>query len=187
MAEGDGGCEGEKVLVFREEDAGKIPGLRVSPVGVVEGEEKLRMIHDSSFVVDTEEAGGPPVNPSTYFEENPECEMATVMKEILVRCLGLRAKCPQSPILIQKMDVKSAFRQIPVDPREGAGIPLCSRQFRRGRRAAPVRLEREPAVVWGGGMGDRTCSQENHQGISQVYRVGVEDVAARQDSAGKGV
>ena len=84
-------------------------------MGVVEEKEKLRMIHDLSFVVDTEEAGGSPVNPSTYFEEIPECEMAIVMKEFLVRFLGLRAKYPQSRILIQKMDVKSASRQIPVD------------------------------------------------------------------------
>ena len=46
--------------------------------------------------------------------------MATVMKEVLERFLGLRARYPRKTILLQKMDVKSAFRQIPVDP---AGAP----------------------------------------------------------------
>ena len=43
-----------------------------------------------------------------------------LMNELLVRFLGLRRKCPKKRILIQKMDVCSAFRQIPVDP---AGAP----------------------------------------------------------------
>lgn len=62
--------------------------------------------------------GEQPVNHSTYIEDIPACEMETVMKEILVRFIGLRAKYPRAQILIQKMDVQSAFRQIPVDPAE---------------------------------------------------------------------
>lgn len=110
----------EKVLVFRKEDADKIPGLRVSPLGVVEERKKQRVIHDLSFQVDSKAVGEEPVNRSTYFSEVPECEMASVMRELLVRFLGLRKKYPDTRILIQKMDVCSAFRKIPVDP---AGAP----------------------------------------------------------------
>ncbi|CAM9869003.1 unnamed protein product, partial [Pylaiella littoralis] len=74
---------------------------------------------------------------STYFDEIPECEMATVMKEFLVRLIGLRAKFPRERILIQKMDVKSAFRQIPVDP---AGAPAFA-YIVRGFLVVDLRLQ----------------------------------------------
>ena len=47
----------------------------------------------------------------------PKCELSEAMKNIIKRILGLRAKFGTNRrIIIQKMDAKSAFRQIGVDP-----------------------------------------------------------------------
>ena len=40
---------GGRAIVFPKEQAGQIPGLRVSPIGVVEEREKIRVIHDMTF------------------------------------------------------------------------------------------------------------------------------------------
>ena len=109
--------EAGRAVLFKRKVAEKIPGLRVSPVGVVEEKEKLRVIHDLTIPVAEATGGeGRPVNATTFFEEIPACGMATVMKEVLERFLGLRARYPRRTILLQKMDVQSVFRQIPVDP-----------------------------------------------------------------------
>lgn len=41
---------------------------------------------------------------------------AAVVEEIDTRLMGLQEKYLRERILIHKMDVKSAFRQVPVDP-----------------------------------------------------------------------
>ena len=47
------------------------------------------------------------------WQQVPECRLAGVMTEVITRILGLRAKYgTQKRILLQKMDVKSAFRQV---------------------------------------------------------------------------
>ena len=40
---------GDRVLVSSKEQTGQVPGLRVSPAGVVEGREKIIIIHDMTF------------------------------------------------------------------------------------------------------------------------------------------
>ena len=40
---------GGRAIVFPKKQAGQVPGLRVSPVGVVEEREKIRIIHDMTF------------------------------------------------------------------------------------------------------------------------------------------
>lgn len=57
-----------------------------------------------------------PVHKSTCVEDIPEVEPGTAMKEFLVRLMGLRATNPPERIFIHTLYVKSAFRQIPVDP-----------------------------------------------------------------------
>ena len=53
----------------------------------------------------------------------PECQLAGVMTEIITRILGLRAKYgTQKQILLQKMDVKIAFRQVGVAPDRAAAF-----------------------------------------------------------------
>ena len=105
-----------RAIVFPKEQAGQVPGLRVSPIGVVEEREKIRIIHDMTFEHRDGEEGGS-VNATTDWDEIPACALAGVMHEVLQRVLGLRVKFgDRARILIQKMDVKNAFRQIPVDP-----------------------------------------------------------------------
>lgn len=94
------------------------------PEGVELVREKLRVAHDLSFPAGWMELDGEqPVNTSTYFEDIPEYEKATVMKEVSVRLIGLRVQYPREGIPGQKMDVKRVLRQTPVSP---AGAPAFS-------------------------------------------------------------
>ena len=66
--------------------------------------------------------GGGSVNSTTDWDEIPTCALAGVMHEVVQGVLGLRFKFgDRARILIQKMDVKNAFREIPVDP-DGARV-----------------------------------------------------------------
>ena len=49
---------GGRAIGFPEEQAGQVPGLRVSPVGVVEELEKIRIIHDMTFEHRSGQGGG---------------------------------------------------------------------------------------------------------------------------------
>ena len=61
--------------------------------------------------------GGGSVNVTTDREGIPECALAGVMREVIQRVLGLRAKFgDRARFLIKKINVKNAFRQVPVDP-----------------------------------------------------------------------
>lgn len=68
-------------MLFRREGTEKLQGLRVHPVGVPEEKEKRRVIHDLTIQVGggTGEEGRP-VNATTFYDEIPECEMATEMR-----------------------------------------------------------------------------------------------------------
>ena len=102
-----------KALVLPRSSARSIPGLRVSPVGVVtEKGDKKRQIHDLTIEV----GDGKAVNATTAFEEVPECTMATVLGSLIQRFVGLRTQFPTAHIVWQKSDLKSAFRQVPVSP-----------------------------------------------------------------------
>ena len=123
-----------RAVVFPVTRAEDIVGLRISPLGVVEEKEKLRVIHDLTFCGNkaderareapgerkstaTPETGARSVNEDTDWERVPKCALAGVMTEIIARILGLRAKFgTQKRILLQKMDVKSAFRQVGIAP-----------------------------------------------------------------------
>ena len=92
---------------------------------------KLRVIHDLTFggQANAREGGGGgrqgsvpvpedgSVNADIDWQKVPECQLAGVMMEVITRILGLRAKYgTQKRILLQTMDVKSAFRQVGVAP-----------------------------------------------------------------------
>lgn len=62
------------------------------------------------------------MNATNFFEEIPECVMATVMIEMLERFLGLRPRHPSRTMLLHRVDVKTAFHQLPVDPAKGRRI-----------------------------------------------------------------
>lgn len=85
--------------------------LHINPVFVVdEGATKFRVVHDLSAMMH-----GESVNNTTVFEDAPVVECGHIFAACLYRIWSLRQKWPDKRILISKMDVKSAFRQIPLD------------------------------------------------------------------------
>lgn len=101
------------------EEAERIEGLGVLPVGVVE-KKQLRIIHDLIFKGHQRGAGGGAarsVNASTDWEQVPSCGLDEILNVALKRILELRAKfAVGARILIQTMEVKSVFRQVGVGP-----------------------------------------------------------------------
>lgn len=106
--------------MFKVKDAERIEGLRISPEGVVEEKEKIRVVHDLTFDGPRSGAGGEPrrsVNEATAWEQVPGYKFGGLVEVILKHIIGLRAKFGvDARILIQMMDVKSAFRQVGMDP-----------------------------------------------------------------------
>ena len=95
-----------RTIVFPATQAHEVEGLRISPVGVVEEKEKLRVVHDLTFggQANAREGGGEgrqgsvlvpegrSVNADTDWQKVPGCQLAGVMMEVITRILGLRAK-----------------------------------------------------------------------------------------------
>ena len=54
-------------FVFPRENAGRIPGLRVSPLGVTVPPSKIRIIHDLTF-----SKSAPGINTDTDFSSAPD-------------------------------------------------------------------------------------------------------------------
>ena len=112
-----------RAFVFPRDAADRIPGLRVSPLGVTVSPSKIRIIHDLTF-----ETSAPGVNADTDFSSAPPCKLGHVLRGIIWRILHLRRpSVTPTRILLSKMDVKDAFRQIPV---EWAHCPLFGYAFR---------------------------------------------------------
>ena len=112
-----------RALVFPLEQAEAIRGLMISPVGVVEEKAKRRIVHDMTLGGNRKRGERGSVNETTDWSKIPECALAEVMSDIVKRILGLRAKFGTGGrILTQQMDVKSAIRQIGVDPAGAAAF-----------------------------------------------------------------
>jgi len=106
-----------RALVFDVAFIREILGLRVSPLGVVE-EPKFRIVHDLTFAA----AGRTSVNADTDFAQAPECLLGHVLFDILSRIVFLpQLHGDEIEILLCRVDVKDAFRQILVDP-SGAAV-----------------------------------------------------------------
>ena len=105
-------------MVFYLSLAAEILGLRVSPLAVVL-EPKFRIIHDLTFA----RAGGrSSVNNDTDFSSAPPCELGHVFREVLLRVMFLRQMHGSGArIVLCRVDVKDAFRQVLVDP---SGAPV---------------------------------------------------------------
>ena len=115
------------------------------PFGVVEEREKIIIVHDMNFEHRDGQGRGS-VNTTTGWKEIAECGLAGVMREVLQRILGSKAKFgDRARILIQKMVVKNAFRKIPVDPDGAAAFGCVLGQY------LIVDLRLQFGVVRGGG------------------------------------
>ena len=100
-----------RAFIFPREMASRIPGLRVSPVGVAVSAIKVRIIHDLTMAF-----SNPGVNGDTNFESTPKCKLGHVLRDIVWRILFLRRTlAPRTHIMLSKMDVKDAFRQVAVE------------------------------------------------------------------------
>ena len=102
-----------RALVFPLRFAAEISGLRVSPLAVIL-EPKFRVIHDLTFA----RAGArTSVNCDTEFSSAPPCELGHVLRDVLLRVLFLRQTHGRRVrIVLCRVDVEDAFRQVLVDP-----------------------------------------------------------------------
>ncbi|CAM9288076.1 unnamed protein product [Choristocarpus tenellus] len=80
-----------RTLVFPKRMWGKIPGLQVSPVGIIQEPTKVRIIHDLSCSL---EGWGPSVNDQTALEDALPVHCGTVIGDVIRRIVGLRKKFP---------------------------------------------------------------------------------------------
>ena len=119
-------------IVFRARLAGMVRGLRTNPVGVVEEKGTRRIFHDSTSSGDPEggEVEGRQVNETTFGDPIPERHLPNVILEKVRGILGLRAIFGAGRrILIQTIDVESAFRQDGEDPAGAVNFGYVLRDF----------------------------------------------------------
>ena len=106
-----------RVLAFKRSSVSDIRGIRVSPLGAVEG-RRLRIIHGFKIAADGFRSS---VNGDTDLSAAPPCELGRVFRDVCRRILYLRqhhgvAVC----VILCRIDVKDAFRQVPIDPLHAA-------------------------------------------------------------------
>ena len=90
-----------------------IPGLRLSPSGVVASTSENRVIHDLAF---SSHSSGPGVNSDTDFAIAPTCKLGHVLHDVIWRLLYLWRKFGRDArVVLSMMDVASAFRQVAVE------------------------------------------------------------------------
>lgn len=100
-----------RAIVFDKHRAHQIRQLRISPVGLME--EKNRIIHDLSFPHNDWD-GATSDTADTNFVRTPPVELGHVIKDILLRMMYLREHDAAARIVISKMDISEAYRQIPI-------------------------------------------------------------------------
>ena len=100
-----------RAFVYPREAADRMPGLLMSPLGVAVFPSKIKIIHDLIFSTSV-----PGVNADTDLSSAPACKLGHVLRGIIWRILDLRRpSVPITRILLNKTDVKDAFRQIAVE------------------------------------------------------------------------
>lgn len=91
--------------------------------------------------------GGMSVNADTDWKKVPECQLTGVVREIIAKILGLRAKFgTEKIILFQARDAKSVFRQVVIAP----DWAVASAYRLDDLRFVDFRLPREPRMVGDG-------------------------------------
>ena len=96
-----------------------IHNLRLSLLAVVVSPSKNRIIHDLTFSSSQYACS---VNADTDFAQPPPVELGRVLRNIIGRILYLRRRFgPRARIVLSKIDVTEAFRQVSV---QWAGAPV---------------------------------------------------------------
>lgn len=103
-----------RAFIFPRDAAHSIPGLPLAPLGVVVPSTKVRILHDLTFDYMRSLAS---VNGDTDFESASPVRLRHVLRNFIWRILHLRRKWPRARILLSKMDVADAFRQV-----SGSGV-----------------------------------------------------------------
>ena len=86
---------------------------------------KTRIIHDLTF---SSSQYARSVNADTDFAQAPPVELGRVLRNTIGRTLYLRRRVgPRARIVLSKIDVTEAFRQVSV---QGAGAPVFGYDFR---------------------------------------------------------
>ena len=102
-----------RAFVFHREAAACIPRLLVSPLAVIKSSTKLRAVHDLTLSSGPSMTG---VNEDSDFSSASTCELGHVLRDIIWYVLYLRQRFGRGVrIVLSKMDVKDAFRQVPVE------------------------------------------------------------------------
>ena len=131
-----------RAFVSPRDAAPCLPGLRVSPLAVIKSSTKLRVVHDLTFSSSPSTIS---VNEDTEFSSAPKCELGHVLRDIMWRIRNLRQRFGGGArIALRKMDVKDAFRQVPVEiTREPVfgyvfiGLMVVDRRLHFGWRNSP--------------------------------------------------
>ena len=114
-----------RAFIFPRSLAAHNLNLRLSPLAVVVSPSKTRVIHDLTFSVSPRANS---VNADTDFERIPPVELGRVLRDVISRILYLRRRLgPGARIVLSKIDVSEAFRQVSV---QWAGAPVFGYSFR---------------------------------------------------------
>ena len=99
-------------LFFRAAKRTAYPICGLSPLAVVVPSSKTRIIHDLTF---SSSQYARSVNADTDFARPPPVELGRVLRNIIGRILYLRRRFgPRARIVLSKIDVTEAFRQVSV-------------------------------------------------------------------------
>ena len=102
-----------RALAFKRSPVSEIYALRFLPLGTVEG-RKLRIIYYLTFAGDGYRSS---VNVDTAFSAAPPCELGHVFGVVFRCILSLRQRHGVvARVMLGRIVVKDALRQIPVDP-----------------------------------------------------------------------
>ena len=135
-----------RAVIFPRSEAHTIPGLRLSPLAVVVSPSKTRIIHDLTF---SSSQDAHSVNADTDIKQAPPVALGHVLRDVIWRFLYLRRRFgPSARIVLSKIDVTEAFRQVSV---QWVRAPVFGYGFLsrvdRDRPSAVVRLVQFAGVL----------------------------------------
>ena len=107
-----------RALAFKRSSVSGIRGLRVPLLDVVE-DRKLRIIHELTFACDDYRSS---VSHDTDFSTAPPYELGHVLGDVSRQIMYLDQRYGVARVMLCRIDVKDAFRQIPVDPLHAAKL-----------------------------------------------------------------
>ena len=120
-------------FIFPREVASRIPGLRVSPVGVAVPATKIRTIHDLTMAF-----SNPGVNGDTDFESAPKCKLGHVLRDIFWRIFFTSHACTPHPHHVEQDGSQGRVSAGGCGMGRLHEVRVCLLGFRSGRQASGV-------------------------------------------------